>query len=244
MNAGLLKDLVAWESGELSSQELASRHGAEASSMAAVHERLAFVALRPAPDAEAGWAALVQKLEDHPIAPVVELKPSRRKAALLAIAAAMMLGGTALALSGAPEDDDVLSGQAIAVGPVGGPGAFHVGSHPSQDHTVRPAGSTAHEATAPDAQGHPGSGAPSQAAEEDQQGVHPGEGNDGVDNGKDGHPKEGSDEGAKGDGAEEPEEPDESDDTGPDEPSSAGPSKGGKSEEHGEPSEKSESSQD
>jgi uncharacterized membrane protein YgcG len=63
-----------------------------------VHERLeqAVSAMR-APDVEAGWAALSARL-DVPIAPVVPLrKPKRGRTVALAVAAAMMLAGSAFA---------------------------------------------------------------------------------------------------------------------------------------------------
>jgi len=63
-----------------------------------VHERLeqAVSAMR-APDVEAGWAAL-SALLDEPIAPVVPFrKPKRGRTVVLAVAAAMMLAGSAFA---------------------------------------------------------------------------------------------------------------------------------------------------
>jgi uncharacterized membrane protein YgcG len=63
-----------------------------------VHERLEqAVSAMPAPDIEAGWAALVAQL-DVPLAPVVALrKPKRGRTVALAVAAAMMLAAGALA---------------------------------------------------------------------------------------------------------------------------------------------------
>ena len=66
----------------------------------AVHERLeSLAATMPEPDIEAGWAALVAQLEP-PVAPVVPLRrsPRPRRAILLGVAAAILVGGSALAM--------------------------------------------------------------------------------------------------------------------------------------------------
>ena len=66
----------------------------------AVHERLeSLAAAMPAPDIEAGWAALVTQLEP-PVAPVVPLRrrPRPRRAIVLGVAAAILIGGSALAM--------------------------------------------------------------------------------------------------------------------------------------------------
>ncbi len=72
----------------------------------AVHERLEHAAASsPAFDVEAGWAALAAQLEG-PIAPVIPLRRRRpRRTVALAVAAAVFIGGSALAMvrhSGAP----------------------------------------------------------------------------------------------------------------------------------------------
>ena len=108
-----------------------------------VHERLeqAVSAMR-APDVEAGWAALAAQLE-APVAPVVTLrKPSRGRFVALAVAAALMVGGSAFAavsrFSDAPADP---------VGPVvlplpssvtSGPHAHAAFSGPREEHRPRP----------------------------------------------------------------------------------------------------------
>lgn len=63
-----------------------------------VHERLEqAVSAMPTPDIEAGWAALAAQL-DAPLAPVVPLrKPKRGRTVALAVAAALMLAGSAFA---------------------------------------------------------------------------------------------------------------------------------------------------
>jgi hypothetical protein len=63
-----------------------------------VHERLeGAVASMPAFDVEAGWSALVAQLEP-PIAPVIRLRRRRpRRAMVLGVAAALVVGGSALA---------------------------------------------------------------------------------------------------------------------------------------------------
>ncbi len=72
----------------------------------AVHERLEHaVSSSPAFDVEAGWAALAAQLEG-PIAPVIPLRRRRpRRTVALAVAAAVFIGGSALAMvrhSGSP----------------------------------------------------------------------------------------------------------------------------------------------
>src|SRR4029077_3103148 len=58
------------------------------------------VAPMPEPDVEAGGAALVAQLEP-PVAPVVPLRrPRRAKAIVLGVAAAILIGGSALAMVG------------------------------------------------------------------------------------------------------------------------------------------------
>ena len=65
----------------------------------AVHERLEhLVATLPQPDVETGWAALVTQLEP-PVAPVVPLRRARpRRALVLGVAAAVLIGGGAFAM--------------------------------------------------------------------------------------------------------------------------------------------------
>jgi hypothetical protein len=90
----------------------------------AVHERLEhLVSTMPEPDVEAGWAALVAQLEP-PVAPVVPLRrPRPYKAILLAVAAAILIGGSALAMVGHGE-----APQLPATPGVGSPGGT-VGPH-------------------------------------------------------------------------------------------------------------------
>jgi hypothetical protein len=66
----------------------------------AVHERLEHeVSSMPAFDVEAGWAALAAQLEG-PVAPVIPLRPRRpRRVVTLAVAAAIFVGGSALAMA-------------------------------------------------------------------------------------------------------------------------------------------------
>ena len=85
MSADLERDLGAWAAGVLSRERLVATHGAEAAGTVAVHDRLTELAGgMPIPDAEAGWAALVARIEAP--APVS-----------LLIAAAVMVGGSAFA---------------------------------------------------------------------------------------------------------------------------------------------------
>jgi hypothetical protein len=259
VNAALLRDLGAWESGELSARELEDRHGDEAAELVEMHERLAVAALVPMPDADVGWAALAPKLVDQPAAPVIELRPSRRRAVLFAVAAAMVMGGTALALSGARDGAGVsLSVPAVTRevpevsdpyrdnAPTGERGRGVAELREEADDPSQPAG---------------GDGVSEQGPNGDQQGTHPGKGNDGTDNGKDDDTEEaGPSEGPGEDGSEKGEEPEESEKPGSEEsetdggakgeeepsqdgsgdpvPGGGGPTKGGKPEDHGKPSDK------
>jgi hypothetical protein len=91
----------------------------------AVHERLEHAAASsPAFDVEAGWAALSAQLEG-PIAPVIPLRRRRpRRTVALAVAAAVFIGGSALAMvrhSGAPGLSIAPIATLPASGPVTGP---------------------------------------------------------------------------------------------------------------------------
>jgi hypothetical protein len=89
----------------------------------AVHERLEhLVATMSEPDVEAGWAALVAQLEP-PVAPVVPLRrPRPSKAIVLGVAAAILIGGSALAMVGhgrAPQPPATPAGFGSAGGSLG-----------------------------------------------------------------------------------------------------------------------------
>ncbi len=86
----------------------------------AVHERLeSLTATMPEPDIEAGWAALVAQLEP-PVAPVVPLRrrPRPRRAIILGVAAAILIGGSALAMvrHGANDGQQAVHPPAVARG--------------------------------------------------------------------------------------------------------------------------------
>lgn len=99
MSPDLERDLAAFERNELSREQLLSLH-AEAEPLIRLHDRMKVAAAAPAPDPAAGWAALMEKM-DAP-APVVPLRrPSRaRPTTMLAVAAALMLAGSAFAAVG------------------------------------------------------------------------------------------------------------------------------------------------
>jgi hypothetical protein len=94
----------------------------------AVHERLEHaVSAMPAFDVEAGWTSLAAQLEG-PVAPVIPLRPRRpRRFLALAVAAAVFIGGSALAMVRHGTASDVALGPAAAPGtawssgPVTGP---------------------------------------------------------------------------------------------------------------------------
>jgi hypothetical protein len=114
----------------------------------AVHERLeSLVATMSEPDVEAGWAALVAQLEP-PVAPVVPLrrKPRPRRAIVLGVAAAIFIGGSALAMvrhGGNDGPPAPVHPPSTAPGRVGlGPHVHPSLSGPRSTHTGRPPGST------------------------------------------------------------------------------------------------------
>jgi hypothetical protein len=96
----------------------------------AVHERLEHAVSRmPAFDVEAGWASLAAQLEG-PVAPVIPLRPRRpRRILTLAVAAAVFVGGSALAMVRHGTETESARGPAASgatswwSGPVTGPHA-------------------------------------------------------------------------------------------------------------------------
>jgi hypothetical protein len=114
----------------------------------AVHERLeSMVATMSEPDVETGWVALVAQLEP-PVAPVVPLrrKPRPRRAIVLGVAAAIFIGGSALAMvrhGGNDGPPTPVHPPSTAPGRVGlGPHVHPSLSGPRSTHTGRPPGST------------------------------------------------------------------------------------------------------
>jgi hypothetical protein len=123
VSADLERDLGAWSRGELTRERLLEAYGAPAAGTVALHERLAGVAASTGiPDAEAGWAALLQKIE-APV-PVVPLRRHvrRRRTVSLLVAAAVFLGGSAFAAWRGSDHGSVPSPTATsaAVGPTAG----------------------------------------------------------------------------------------------------------------------------
>ena len=97
MSAQLDRDLGAWAREELSREQLLAVHGTAAAVVVAVHDRLTgAAAAAPVPSAEAGWAALLARI-DAP-APVIPLhRPRARRTISIAVAAALALAGIAYA---------------------------------------------------------------------------------------------------------------------------------------------------
>ena len=104
MSGDLERDLAAWRRGELSLEELVAVHGPDAEALAALHERMERMLSAPV-DGDAVWAAIERGMAADN---VVQLPPRRRsrKVAILAIAAALALGGSALAAVGAHVGSD------------------------------------------------------------------------------------------------------------------------------------------
>ena len=128
-----------------------------------VHERLEqAVSSMRAPDVEAGWAALAAQLE-APIAPVVPLrKPARGRFVAFAVAAALMLAGSAFAAVryvGAPATDPVAPAVSPVHTTVTGPHAHAPFSGPPAEDRSRTQpehGGTSHGGPRPE--GTPGTG--------------------------------------------------------------------------------------
>jgi hypothetical protein len=138
------RDLGAWAREELSREQLLAEHGTAATALVAVHDRLTGAAAAVAvPSAEAGWAALLARI-DAP-APVVPLRRPRPSRALsIAVAAALALAGIAFAASRGWHDGSPVVSPATTVptvadqfsgshGPRGAPGPTPPRTSPSGD---------------------------------------------------------------------------------------------------------------
>jgi len=95
----LERDLAAFERNELSREQLLAHH-AEAEPLIRLHDRMKLAATAPDPDAVAGWATLLEKMDAAAVV-VPFRRPSRtRRTTVLAVAAALMLAGSAFAAVG------------------------------------------------------------------------------------------------------------------------------------------------
>jgi hypothetical protein len=91
------RDLRAWEAGAMTGDDLRARQGEGADRVLSIHERLSEAGAVPVPDVDAGWAAVRDRLDIK----VVTLRPRRRRrAVLLAVAAALAISGSAFAATG------------------------------------------------------------------------------------------------------------------------------------------------
>jgi hypothetical protein len=90
------RDLEAFARGEVSRQELMAAHGPEAVALADLHERM-HATLGTSFDEDAGWSRVVEGMETA--ATVTTIRRSRRPRSVvaLAVAAALTIGGSALA---------------------------------------------------------------------------------------------------------------------------------------------------
>lgn len=166
----------------------------------AVHERLEHAASAISTfDVDAGWAALAAQLEG-PVAPVIPLRRRRpRRAVALAVAAAVFIGGSALAMvrhaeapglsiapvvilpsSGVvtgPHVHAAFSGAPPPPGSVTGPGSTdRGGAGGSGSHQPSGSGSSGGESSQDGSGGSGGSGTPNQDSPDD---IDHGSGNDG-----------------------------------------------------------------
>jgi hypothetical protein len=90
------RDLEAFARGEVSRHELVAAHGPEAGALADLHERM-HATLGTSFDEDAGWSRVVEGMDTA--ATVTTIRRSRRPRSVvaLAVAAALTIGGSALA---------------------------------------------------------------------------------------------------------------------------------------------------
>lgn len=153
------RDLGAWARQELSREQLLATHGAAAAALVAVHDRLTGAAAAvTVPSVEAGWAALLARI-DAP-APVVPIRrPRPRRTLSIAVAAALALAGIAYAASrgshiGSPDVSPATTAPAHA-----GPFSGSHGRLSAPGPTARmapPSGSDRHSGSGPSAHGGAG----------------------------------------------------------------------------------------
>jgi hypothetical protein len=150
------RDLGAWAREELSREQLLAVHGAAAAAVVAVHDRLTGAAAAvTVPSVEAGWAALLARI-DAP-APVVPLRrPRPRRTLSIAVAAALALAGIAYAASrgshdGSPAVSPATTGPAVA-GPFSGSHGRRSAPGPTA-RTAPPSGSVRPSGSGPSARG-------------------------------------------------------------------------------------------
>jgi hypothetical protein len=187
------RDLEAWAREELSREQLLAAHGAAAAALVAVHDRLTAAAAAVAvPSVEAGWAALLARI-DAP-APVVPLRrPRPRRTLSIAVAAALVLAGIAYAASrgshdGSPGVSPATTAPAFA-GPFSGSHGRRGAPGPTA-RTVPPTGSDRPSGSGPSANGgagatggiHGGGGGGSTKPGDDPHDRDQGTGNDGSHN--------------------------------------------------------------
>lgn len=132
------RDLEAIERGALTREVFLARHGREGAAVLAMHERMRIATSPSAGDPAAAWDALRERL-DAP-APVSQLRRTKpRRTTVLALAATLVLGGTAFAASHL-DARDVDEGQpASAPGPIADSRGLPGGSSETPSAT-RPAG--------------------------------------------------------------------------------------------------------
>jgi len=107
------RDLEAVEIGELSREDFLLRHGAEGVAVLAAHERMLVAASAGDVDAPAAWEAFRDRMETSEA--VVPLRRgTRRRIAALALAATLVLGGTAFAARGRFASDEPARGHGAA----------------------------------------------------------------------------------------------------------------------------------
>jgi hypothetical protein len=186
MNDLLLADLAAFEQGDLAREDLAARFGEEVSPLLELHDRMVSLAGMPLVDPDSGWAAIEPQL-DAVVVPLAARRSARRRTVAIAIAAALVLGGSAFAASRADWFDDPVVPPSSAQEPwlgsgLGSPGAAsadRMGARPGQPFDDARGGDDAQAGAGSGGDSEPTGGSGESDTGDDPGDVDQGTGNDG-----------------------------------------------------------------
>ena len=130
MSRRLHRDLARWTAGEMTLEDLESRHPhAEIPAMAALHGHLTALTDSPTPDPETAWASVSAQLAGRVSAPARATR--LRRPVVAAIVAAVLVGPTA-AYAAAPDAVRSVVGAVTALLP----GVDATGHQPADDNPV------------------------------------------------------------------------------------------------------------
>ena len=96
MTAEMDRDLEAFARGELTREQLVAAHGDEAGRLADLHQRMERTLETPF-DETGGWTRIAQEMDAGATVTTLRRTPRPRRVLALGVAAAMMIGGSALA---------------------------------------------------------------------------------------------------------------------------------------------------